>query len=73
MKLLSWNCRGVDSPSIVPQVKELLRLFKPELTFLCETKRRGNFVSNVCKKLGWADRWHAIGKGRGILLGWGKR
>lgn len=73
MKIMSWNCRGLGSPSTVSQLKELLRLFKPELTFLCETKRRSEFVSNVCKKLGRENRWKAIepiGRSGGLLVGW---
>lgn len=32
-------------------------------------------MSNVCKKLGWENRWHAIdpvGRIVGLLLGWGE-
>lgn len=73
MKLLSWNCRGLGSPSTVLQLKESLRLYKPELIFVCETKKKLGFVSTVCKKNGWGKRWFAvdpIGKSGGLLLGW---
>lgn len=74
MRILSGNCRGLGSPSKVPQLKESIRLFKPELIFLCETKRKRGFVGTVCENLGWGDRWEAvnpIGKSGGLLLGWG--
>lgn len=65
MRILSWSCRGL------PQLKESIRLFKPELIFICETKRKKGFVSTVCKKMGLGDRWYVvdpIGKSGGLLL-----
>lgn len=73
MRVMSWNCRGLGSPSTVPQLKESLRLFRPELIFLCETKRKHGFVGTVCKKIGWDDRWYAVeprGRSGGLLLEW---
>lgn len=73
MKVLAWNCRRLGGPSTVPQLKESIRLFKPELTFLSETKRKRGFVSTVCKQVGWGDRWHVvnpIGRSGGLLVGW---
>lgn len=72
MKIMAWNCRELGSPSIISQLKESLRLFKPELVFLCETKRRKGFVGSVCRKLGWGDRWYEVdpeGRSGGLLLG----
>lgn len=60
MKIMSWNCRGLGGLSTVPQLKKSLRLFKPELVFVCETKRKNRFVSTVCRKLGWGDRWFLV-------------
>lgn len=74
MRLVSWNCRGLGSPSTIPQLRESLRLYKPELVFLCETKRSKGFVGTVCKKLGWGDRWYEVdpeGRSGGLLVGWG--
>lgn len=73
MRILTWNCRGLGSPAAVSQLKESLRLFKPDLAFVCETKRRKGFVATVCKKLGWGERWYTIEpveKSGGMLLGW---
>lgn len=60
MRVMSWNCRGLGNPSTIPQLKESLRLFKLKVIFLCETKRRKDFVSNICRMVGWGDRWKAI-------------
>lgn len=65
----------MGSLSIVPQLKESIRLFKLELMFICETKRKKYFVGTACKKIGWDDRWiivDSIGKSGGLLLCWGK-
>lgn len=73
MRIMAWNCRGLGSPSTVPQLKESLRFFKPELVFLSETKRKAAFVSNLCAELGWDKRWHVVdpvGRSGGLLLGW---
>lgn len=52
MRIMSWNYRRLGNPSTIPELKESLRLFKPELVFICETKRRKGFVGTVCKKFG---------------------
>lgn len=62
-----------DHNSTVSQLKESIRLFKPELMFVSETKRKKGFVGTVCKKLGWGDRWFVvdpIGRSGRLLLGW---
>lgn len=75
MRLMAWNYRGLGSPSTVPQLKESLQLFKPNLIFLCETKWRRGFVGTVCKNVDWKDRWFVVeldGRSGGLLLGWDK-
>jgi len=37
MKIISWNCRGLGSPRTVPSLKYLVRVYKPDILFLCET------------------------------------
>lgn len=60
MRILSCNCRGLKSPATIPQLKESLRLFKPGLVFVYETKTK-----RVLWKL-FVGNW---GRGRdGILL-----
>ncbi|CAI9098917.1 OLC1v1035649C1 [Oldenlandia corymbosa var. corymbosa] len=66
---------GLGSSSIVSQLKESYRLYKPELVFWCETKRKGGFVKLVGKKLGFDTRWcmvDLVGLSGGMALGWGE-
>lgn len=60
MRILSWNCRGMGGPSIIPQLKESIRLNLPDLVFLCETKQKNRFMGTVCKKLQFGNRWESV-------------
>ena len=51
MKALVWNCRSVESPLTVPQLKEIINLHFPEVVFLSETKNRKCFMNKVMMKL----------------------
>jgi len=42
MSLVAWNCRGVGSPSTIPDLKYLVRHFNPDLLFLSETLAHRN-------------------------------
>lgn len=37
MKILSWNCRGVGQPAIVPSLCELVKARRMDVIFMCET------------------------------------
>lgn len=74
MRIMSWNCRGLGGPCTVPQ-QESMRLFRPNLAFVCETKRKEGYVRTVCRKLGWGERWRAVdpvGRSGGLLVGWSR-
>lgn len=73
MKVLSWNCRGLESLSTISQLKEELRIYLPDLVFLCETKNKKSFVQGVYKKLKSIPRWEIvkpISLSGGLLLGY---
>lgn len=44
MSVISWNCRGLGSPSAVPDLKYLVRHFNPDILFLSETLVRRNKI-----------------------------
>lgn len=48
MKLLSWNCRGLEVPSTISQLKDTVSLYLPDITFICETKQKMGDLLVVC-------------------------
>lgn len=71
MRILAWNCRGLGGPATISQLKKLLRLYLPEVYFLCETKQSRDFVWNVSKQLRLGNRWDTcdpIGKKEGLMV-----
>jgi hypothetical protein len=74
MSLVSWNCRGLGSPSVVPKIKFLVRYYNPSILFLSETLIHTNKIEEFRYLLGFdycfaPDR---IGRGGGIALFWRK-
>lgn len=51
MRIIAWNCKGLEGPSTISQLKELIRLNLHDLIFVCETKQSTGYVGIVCKKL----------------------
>lgn len=47
MKLMAWNCKGMEGPSTISQLKELIRLNLPDVVFVCETKQARDFMGTV--------------------------
>jgi exonuclease III len=44
MSLLSWNCRGLGNSSAVPTLRDLVRKYKVDVIFLCETLVHANKI-----------------------------
>lgn len=73
MRALSWNCRGLEGPFTISQLKESFRDHLPNFVFLCETKNKDHFVRIVCRKLKFQSRWTStepVGLSGGLLLCW---
>ena len=45
--LVAWNCRGVGSPSAVPNLQYQVRHFNPDLLFLSETLAPQNIIFDI--------------------------
>ena len=72
MSLVAWNCRGVGSPSTIPELKYLVRHFNPDILFLSETLAHGNKIEELRYLLGYDSCFHVdrTGRGGGLALFW---
>lgn len=53
MKLISWNVRGINSPSKHRMIKNPIQQEKPSLVFLQETKSNSTAIEKISNKI-WA-------------------
>ncbi|KAL0454948.1 UNVERIFIED_CONTAM: hypothetical protein Slati_0834000 [Sesamum latifolium] len=73
MKLLAWNCQGLGPAWTVRTLLELIKLHRPTLVFLSETKckqRRCDLLKERTNYYGVAV--DSCGKGGGLMLLWRK-
>jgi len=72
MTLVAWNCRGVGSPSTIPDLKYLIRHFNPDLLFLSETLAHRNKIEELRVLLGYDACFHVDRTRRagGLALFW---
>jgi hypothetical protein len=72
MIILSWNCRGLGNPQIVQFLRRLVKMKKPQLVFLMETRLQQNKADQVRSNLGF-DNCFVVGsrgKSGGLMLLW---
>ncbi|CAJ2669983.1 unnamed protein product [Trifolium pratense] len=72
MSIISWNCRGLGNLSAVPKFKFLLRYYKPDIIFLCETLVHKNKIDELRYLLGFENCFAVDreGQGGGLALLW---
>uniref|UniRef100_A0A803NXT3 Reverse transcriptase domain-containing protein n=1 Tax=Cannabis sativa TaxID=3483 RepID=A0A803NXT3_CANSA len=72
MKLLSWNCRGLGSPSTKESFRALVTQEDPDVLFLMETKLSSPRMNGIWRSLGFggASVVAAIGSAGGTCLCW---
>lgn len=72
MKVLSWNCRGLENPVVFNVLKILVKKYNPSCIFLCETKGSHSRLSQICSALGFykAEIVEANGSAGGLCLMW---
>jgi exonuclease III len=76
MKLLSFNCRGLASPSKKSALKRLVTLHQPDVIFLQETLADERTTTQALMSLfpGWAFLGlDARGRSGGLVIGWNSR
>ncbi|XP_041011334.1 uncharacterized protein LOC121255116 [Juglans microcarpa x Juglans regia] len=64
MKTLSWNCRGLGNPRTVQDLVRMIRIKKPSLVFLMETKLKEGRSEVLRKKLGYEGCFNVNARGR---------
>ena len=72
MRVLSWNCRGLDNPFAVLQCQKKAKEYSPNILFLMETKLDIGKGLDVLRKCDFLNGWEVLREGlsRGLLLGW---
>lgn len=72
MIILCWNVRGLGNTWTFKALAKVLRLYKPNILFLCETKRNALQMEKIKIKLTF-DNWFAVnsrGSIGGLALLW---
>lgn len=73
MKLISWNMRGLNSPSKHRMLKTMIKLEKPAIVFLQETKSTNVLLEKILRKAWPGSRSvsvDAIGASGGLAIVW---
>jgi exonuclease III len=72
MRILCWNCRGLGSDATVGELRWLVRVHRPSLLFLSETKMRDNRVRSFMWSLGYSGCYavSSVGLSGGLALFW---
>jgi len=72
MILLSWNCRGLGNPRRVRALHRLVRVKKPKMVFLMETKLMSKKMEAIRIKLGFEGMFvvDCLGRSGGLALMW---
>jgi exonuclease III len=47
MKILSWNCRGLSTPSAIPNLRNIAHGHQPDILFLSETLSKSQFMERI--------------------------
>ncbi|KAL8520443.1 hypothetical protein ACS0TY_011099 [Phlomoides rotata] len=72
MIILSWNCRGLGNPAIIPALVELVKTRKPDVIFLFETLSVSSRVEEVRVRLKFESCFSisSIGRSGGLCVFW---
>ncbi|XP_040996152.1 uncharacterized protein LOC121242341 [Juglans microcarpa x Juglans regia] len=72
MRLLSWNCRGLGNPRTVRDLSMLVKIHKPSILFLMETKLQKKNLDGLKLKLGFKYLFSvdSVGRSGGMVLLW---
>lgn len=68
MKLVSWNVRGLNSPGKLRMLKNMIKMEKPQICFLQETKCNSSTIDSIFAKA-WPGSQTAAVDASGALGG----
>jgi len=73
MKLVSWNVRGLNSPCKLRMLKNMIKMEKPQMYFLQETKCNSSTLGSILSKAWPGCRSvtvDASGASGGLAIAW---
>ena len=72
MKTICWNCRGLGIDLTVRRLKEINRMYLPDIICLLETKQQDDYVRDVGAQLGFpfSSIVTPVGVGGGLVVYW---
>lgn len=72
MIILSWNCRGLGNPAIVPVLSELVKARRPDIVFLSETLAVNSRIEDIRVRLNFQSCFtvNCVGRSGGIYVFW---
>ena len=72
MNVISWNCRGLGNVKAVPALKDLVRVYKPDIVILNDTLVHNNKIAGLCYSLSFDNHFSVdrIGRSRGLAILW---
>lgn len=72
MSTIAWKCRGLGNLRVIPKIKFLVRYYKPDILFLCETMVDINKIEEFRYLFGYDSCFAParINRGGGIALFW---
>lgn len=74
-KIICWNCRGISAAGTFSRVLRLIRIYKPDIVCIVETRTDSDRVDRFCRKIPKHWDWAAIlsiGFSGGIIVLWHK-
>nr|XP_023901780.1 uncharacterized protein LOC112013620 [Quercus suber] len=72
MRILSWNCRGLRTPSAILQCQKKAQEYHPDIFFLMETRLAKDKGEAILQRCGFWNGWEHPREGLsgGLLVGW---
>lgn len=76
MKLISWNLRGLNGPGKLRILKNMIKMEKPQICFLQETKCNSSTLESILSKAWLGCQMVAVdasGASGGLAIAWNTR